>query len=177
MHNESLCAIIGVECLAKLLYNVVMQLIVILLLLLVVSLASLSFFLFFYYLKINKLIGTFLEKGKVRDVREVLFSQIEKTKQIDLQLKEIDEKIRSLEDIARVSVQKIGVVRFNPFSDMGGNQSFAISLLDSNNDGFVLSSLFIKEGNRVYAKAVINGVSEHTLSNEEKQAIERAIKK
>ncbi len=151
-----------------------MQLITILLLIVIFVLAVLASFLFFYYLKINKAIALFLEKGKVKDVKEVLFSQVEKTKEIDLQLKKIDEKVMSLEAISKISLQKIGVVRFNPFSDMGGNQSFAIALLDSQHNGFVISSLFIKEGNRVYAKAVVNGASEYTLSHEEKEAISRA---
>lgn len=153
-----------------------MQLMVILLFLLVVVLASLSGFLFFYYIKINKVINVFLEKGKIKDVKDVLFSQVKKTKEIELQLQKAFEKIKALEDVSKVSLQKIGVVRFNPFNNIGGNQSFAIALLDSNNNGFVISSLFIKEGNRVYAKQVVLGKSEHILSQEEQEAIVRAIK-
>ncbi len=152
-----------------------MQLIVILLVLVILVLAGLSSFLFFYYLKINKVINLFLEKGKVKDVREVLFSQLSKIKEIEVQLKEAQNKIKWLEETSRISFQKLGVVRFNPFGDMGGNQSFAIALLDNKNDGFVISSLFIKEGNRVYAKSVINGASDYVLSTEEKEAISRAI--
>ena len=58
---------------------------------------------------------------------------------------------------------------------MGGNQSFVIALLDDKNNGFVISSLFIKEGNRVYAKAVKDGKSDYLLSNEEKEAIAIAM--
>ena len=153
-----------------------MQLIVVLLFLLILILAGLSGFLFFYYLRINKAIDLFLEKGKVRDLKAVLFSQIEKTKEIESQLKKAIDKIKSLEETAKISFQKIGVVRFNPFNDVGGNQSFAIALLDNKNNGFVISSLFIKEGNRVYAKSVINGKSDYVLSGEEKDAINRAVK-
>ena len=152
-----------------------MQIIIITLLIIIAILASLSLFLFFYYMRINKAINVFLEKGNVKDAREVLFSQIEKTKEIELTLKDTIDNIRSLEDISRVSLQKIGIVRFNPFGDMGGNQSFAIAMLDGNNDGFAVSSLFTKEGNRVYAKAVAGGISEHVLSSEEKEAIARAM--
>ena len=67
-------------------------------------------------------------------------------------------------------------MRFNPFNDLGGNQSFVIALLDNENSGFVISSLFVKEGNRVYAKAIRNGKSDHLLFDEEKEAIERAIR-
>ena len=84
-------------------------------------------------------------------------------------------KIKNLEGICEKTIQKTGLVRFNPFNDMGGNQSFVIALLDDKNNGFVISSLFVKEGNRVYAKAIKAGKSDHALSNEEKEAIEKAL--
>jgi hypothetical protein len=77
--------------------------------------------------------------------------------------------------MATSSIQKVGVVRFNPFSDVGGNQSFVIALLDSKNSGLVISSLHGREGTRVYAKPVSAGKSEHHLSTEEIQAIKKAI--
>jgi hypothetical protein len=58
---------------------------------------------------------------------------------------------------------------------MGGNQSFVIALLDDKNNGFVISSLFVKEGNRVYAKAIREGKSDYLLSKEEVEAINRAV--
>lgn len=153
-----------------------MSLIIILLALVILALAGLCGFLFFYYTKINKAIDAFLEKGKIKDLRQVMFDEIEKTKALQGELKVAFSKIAFLEEIAKISLQKIGVVRFNPFGDMGGNQSFIIALLDQGNNGFVISSLFTKEGNRMYAKAVTNGTSEYTLSAEEKEAIQRAIK-
>ncbi|MCX6722418.1 MAG: DUF4446 family protein [Candidatus Staskawiczbacteria bacterium] len=72
-------------------------------------------------------------------------------------------------------MQKTGIVRFNPFNEMGGNQSFVIALLDDKNNGFVISSLFSKEGNRVYAKTVKAGKSDHMLSSEEVEALNMAI--
>ncbi|OGZ63690.1 MAG: hypothetical protein A3A98_00110 [Candidatus Staskawiczbacteria bacterium RIFCSPLOWO2_01_FULL_40_39] len=123
----------------------------------------------------NRAIDALLEKGKIKDLREVLFSQIEKTKDMEASIGQALERIKSLEDISKVAFQKIGVVRFNPFNEMGGNQSFVIALLDKENSGFVISSLFIKEGNRMYAKSVVKGKSDYTLSAEEKEAIARAI--
>jgi hypothetical protein len=67
------------------------------------------------------------------------------------------------------------VVRFNPFEDTGGNQSFAVALVDAHGDGFVLSSLHGRGGTRVYAKAVANGSSEAALSAEESQALRSAM--
>ena len=132
-------------------------------------------FLFWHAFKANKKIDILLEKGNIKDLKDVLFNQIERTKKQDLELKEVFNRIQKIEGINEKTFQKSGVVRFNPFSEIGGNQSFAIDLLDDKNNGFVLSSLFIKEGNRVYAKQIKNGKSDHLLSNEEKEAIARAI--
>ena len=76
---------------------------------------------------------------------------------------------------SKFSIQKTGVVRFNPFSEIGGDQSFSIALLNKNNDGLVITSLYTRERNRVYAKPIIKGKSQYLLSKEEKEALEKAI--
>ena len=72
-------------------------------------------------------------------------------------------------------IQKVGFVRFNPFPATGGDQSFALSLLDETDSGFVLSSLHSRDTTRFYAKTVKNGVGVgHELSKEELKAIKNA---
>ena len=138
-------------------------------------LAVLNIFLIFYFYQTNKKLDTLLEKGKIKDFKSILLLQNEKNKDLEEKLKEALVRIKNLENISQRTIQKTGIVRFNPFNDLGGNQSFAIALLDDKNNGFVISSLFAKEGNRVYAKAIRNGQSDHLLSGEEKEAINRAI--
>lgn len=75
----------------------------------------------------------------------------------------------------RHAVQHVGLVRFNPFEDTGGNQSFALALLDANGDGFVVSSLHSRAVTRVYAKTVTKGKSEAALSDEEAEALKKAL--
>jgi len=133
-------------------------------------------FLILYFYRTNKRINTLLEKGKIKDFRDMLLSQNEKNKDLEEKIKEAFSKIKNLDNISEKTIQKIGVVRFNPFNEMGGNQSFVIALLDAKNDGFVISSLFVKDGNRVYAKFINNGKSDHLLSKEEIEAIEKAKK-
>ena len=70
--------------------------------------------------------------------------------------------------------QRVGLVRYNPFEDTGGNQSFALAMLDANGDGWILSSLHARQGTRFYAKAVKAGRSETSLSDEEQAAIKQA---
>jgi hypothetical protein len=74
------------------------------------------------------------------------------------------------EAVARC-LQKSSIVRFNAFEDVGGEQSFALSLLDENNTGVVISSLYGRQDSRLYVKSVVNGEGERTLSEEEQRAI------
>lgn len=73
------------------------------------------------------------------------------------------------------TIRNVGVVRFNPFPDAGGDQSFAIALLDSEGSGLVLSSLHARADTRVFAKPVQAGRSRYPLSDEEQDAIRRAL--
>jgi len=73
------------------------------------------------------------------------------------------------------NIQKIGLLRFNPFKDTGGDQSFILALLDANDTGVVVTALYSRSGTRWYAKKVIAGKgSEHDLSDDEKKALKMA---
>ena len=132
-------------------------------------------FLLWYFYKTNKKIDKLLEKGKIKDFKDIFLSQKEKNDNLEEKIQEAFLKIKNLENICEKTIQKTGIVRFNPFNEMGGNQSFVVALLDDKNNGFVISSLFVKDGNRVYAKAVKGGKSDHSLSSEEIEAINQAI--
>lgn len=91
------------------------------------------------------------------------------------ELDELAARSAVLEANAQRAFQRVGLVRFNPFEDTGGNQSFALALLDADGDGFVVSSLHARTGTRVYAKALMGGRAEGALSNEETEALRRAL--
>ncbi|MCP6719525.1 MAG: DUF4446 family protein, partial [Patescibacteria group bacterium] len=112
----------------------------------------------------------FKSKKKPKNLEEVV-SQVENLKK---DFKKISEELNSLKKEGKFSIQKTGVVRFNPFKDIGGNQSFSIAFLDGNNDGVVISSFYSREGSRVFAKPIEKGQSKYELSEEEKKAIEYA---
>ena len=84
-------------------------------------------------------------------------------------------RVDAAEDAGAKMIQRVGVVRFNPFPDTGGNQSFVMAMLDARGDGVVLSSLHSRGGTRVYLKQVTTGRAEIALSQEEIQAIGRAL--
>lgn len=133
-------------------------------------LSALFYRLFSHYQKLTKGVT----KRDLRSVLEKLLKDFEEDKKrVDSLLKEMKKvKKEILHDI-----QKIGLVRFNPFAETGGDQSFCLSLLDGEDSGLVISSLHSRDTTRVYAKPVNKGKSTgYQLSDEEKRAIKDAKK-
>jgi len=116
------------------------------------------------------MINFFKKKKKPENLDEVLKKQYILEKKLD----EISKKLIELEKINKFSLQKVGIVRYNPFSGVGSNQSFSIALLNSGDNGVIITSLYTREGNRIYAKPIKNGESDYQLSDEEKEAISKA---
>lgn len=84
---------------------------------------------------------------------------------------ETDKAIAEIRAMLQGSVKQVSVVRFNPFNDAGGDQSFSMALLDRDGTGAVVSSLYSREGVRVYGKPVAKGKSTYKLTEEELEAI------
>jgi len=76
--------------------------------------------------------------------------------------------------LAEGYVQKLGLVRFNPFSEIGGDQSFVVCLLDNKHTGFILTGLHTRDRTRIYVKPIREGESKIELSKEEKKALMEA---
>jgi hypothetical protein len=92
-------------------------------------------------------------------------------------VQDVDRLARRLEKAGYFSFQHLGVVRYNPFQDSGGDQSFAIALVDGHGNGVVLSSLHARDMTRVYAKPLEKWESTYQLTEEEKKAIALAYQK
>ncbi len=108
------------------------------------------------------------------NLEDVLIQHLESVHAMGQDLDELIARTAVLESSARHHYAHQGLVRFNPFPDTGGNQSFALALLDESESGFIVSSLHSRTGTRIYAKAIVNGKTDTTLSAEETQAIEEA---
>jgi len=106
---------------------------------------------------------------------DVLRSHMARVEQVAARLDDLVVLAEHLELRSRGSLQHVGLVRFNPFDDTGSDQSFAIALLDQRGDGIVISSLHGRGSTRLFAKPVEGGVSSHTLSEEEAEAIRIAL--
>jgi len=92
-----------------------------------------------------------------------------------LEMAGLREQMLGLEETVAHAVQCVGVVRFDAFEDLGGMQSFSVAMLDQQGSGVVFSSINGRNETRIYAKPIERGASQYHLSNEEQEAIRRAI--
>lgn len=110
-------------------------------------------------------------KGNLEEVMSMHVGRINETER---RLGHLDRDINVLDRVLQTAIQRVGLVRFNPFEETGGDQSFAIALLDQHDNGVVISSLHNRAETRVYAKPIEGGRSQYTLSAEEEQALNLA---
>lgn len=112
----------------------------------------------------------FFKKEKPQNLEDILksFSDLKNS------FNKISKELEDLKEKNQFNIQKVGIIRFNPFKEVGSDQSFSLALLNANDSGAVITSLYTREENRVYGKPIVNGKSEYILSEEEKEAIERA---
>ncbi len=115
-----------------------------------------------------------LTRGEDGDLGDVLGVHLDRVYELGREVDRLGTRTGRLETSAPRAFQRVGLVRFNPFEDTGGNQSFALALLDGEGNGWVLSSLHARSGTRVYAKAIRGGRSDGALSEEETDAIKQA---
>jgi hypothetical protein len=80
-----------------------------------------------------------------------------------------------LTDVLAGSIQRVAVVRFDAFEDMGGKLSYSVTMLDENGDGVIFTSIYGRNENRTYAKAVHAGAASHVLSREEVESLHKAL--
>ncbi len=119
----------------------------------------------------NKLTGEGQKKG-LREVLDVIMTDI-----VSLQKRntESEKAIQRLEIDGARHVQRIGIIRYNPFADTGGTQSSSIAILDARKNGIVMTTLYGRAGNRSYVKEIIEGkCNDLDLSKEEQEAIQKA---
>ncbi|AIS53585.1 hypothetical protein TKV_c24680 [Thermoanaerobacter kivui] len=129
------------------------------------------------FLKLNrtykKMIKT-LEKGDVFDIFSKIATENEEIKD---KLDKLHIDLNGLDREVKTAIKKVGIVRYNAFSDVGSDLSFSIALLDSNDNGIVLSGIYGRNETATFAKPIERGQSKYPLSAEEVQAIERAKRK
>ncbi len=125
---------------------------------------------------INKKYRKFLNKlGHNENIKEDLENFMHIVDRVEKQNLEIMTNLKTMEKEIAKSVKKIGMIRYSAFKDTGSDLSFALALLDENNNGILLNGIYSREMSNIYAKEIKEGKSQVALSDEEQQAVEKAV--
>lgn len=112
--------------------------------------------------------------GKKKNQTATVKELAKQVRLLEERLKETTSDLASLKQVQERAISKVGLLRFNPFGEIGGDQSFSVALLDNEDSGIVITSHYGKDMQRVYAKAITKGKSEYALSKEEEKVILQA---
>lgn len=111
---------------------------------------------------------------KAKDLEDTLIHLEDEVKNLTLAKNKIEAELVIVNQKLRKSIRGLETIRFNPFPDQGGNQSFAISMQNEEGDGVVISSLYARERMSVFAKPIKKGNSTYELTDEEREVINKA---
>ncbi len=138
--------------------------------LLILAILVLAFFVF----KNNNRINLLLQGKDAKSLEDSFRYMAEEVKRMNENEIVTEKALNNLNMRLKKSLSGFRTVRFNPFPDQGGNQSFAIAVVNEEGDGFIISSLYSREKTSVFAKPVKGGKSEFELTAEEKKALQEA---
>ena len=125
---------------------------------------------------LNKRYKKFMIKlGEGKDIQEDLENYMYRVERVEKQNANILNQINGLDKDLEGCIQKVGILRYSAFQDTGSDLSFTLALLDEHDDGVVFNGIYSREMSNIYAKPIENGKSKYTLSEEEQEAIKRAI--
>jgi hypothetical protein len=114
-------------------------------------------------------------ENQPENLEEIIEQIAGKLKKFDAHSEQTNRSLEVLANQLNTATQNVGIIRYNGNGDDGGNLSFSLALLDAHQSGIILTSLHGRQNNRIYAKAIIKGASESTLSGEEKEALIHAL--
>lgn len=119
---------------------------------------------------------SFMSGSNGKDLEEIILSRFSEIDFLKLENKKIKTKLEGISETLLSTYQKIGIVKYDAFKEMGGKLSFSLALLNDNNDGFIINSMHSsREGCYTYIKEILKGESYVVLAEEEKLALEQAI--
>ncbi|MBQ1941779.1 MAG: DUF4446 family protein [Selenomonadaceae bacterium] len=109
------------------------------------------------------------------NLERMMIGCIDSIKAINNENEKLWAETKEIKDLLQRAVTRMAIVRFRAFEDMGGDLSYAVAMLDSNNNGVIMSSIFAREDSRSYAKPIVNGQSTYALTKEEEEALQQAL--
>lgn len=125
--------------------------------------------------KFTKKYKKFMQGKNAKSLETEIMALFEDNKFMKNTIDRNKKDIRILYKNMESTFQKIGIIKYDAFSQMGGKLSFCLALLDENNNGFILNSVHSTEGCYSYTKQIINGESKIDLGKEEAEALQMAI--
>ena len=142
-------------------------LVVVLIIILIVNSVKMS--------KLKKNYKIFMEGKDAKSLEDTLIRRLDQIDDLMESDKENKEAIQVVLDHLDATYQKVGLVKYDAFNEMGGKLSFSLALLNRKNDGFIINAMHSREGCYTYIKEIISGNSVILLSEEEKEALEEAV--
>lgn len=128
------------------------------------------------YSKLKKRMDKFMSGNGAKSLEQDIIGLYEDNKFLKISCDKNKKDIRALYKNMESAFQKVGIVKYDAFKQMGGQLSFCLALLNENNNGFIINSVHSSEGCYSYTKEIKNGESDISLGEEEKQALEIAMK-
>lgn len=108
-------------------------------------------------------------------IEKMLMQHLDEVHKVVTESERINSENQAIRELLDKAITRVGVIRFRAFDDMGSDLSYAVALLDSHNNGVVLSSIFGRDDSRSYVKPIQNGQSSYKLTEEEEQALYNAV--
>ena len=127
------------------------------------------------YLRQKRNYSMFMRGKDGKNLEESILEKFAELDKISRVVKKNEENIRKIKKKIKKSYQKAGIVRYNAFQEMGGNLSFALTMLDDENSGWVFNAMHSRDACYTYIKEIVKGESYIELCEEEKESLERAI--
>lgn len=127
--------------------------------------------------KLRKRYEAFMQGKDAESLEDTLSTRIQQIDQLVASEKKTREDIENMSNILLHTFQKVGMVKYDAFHEMGGKLSFSLALLDEKNNGFVINAMHSREGCYTYIKEILNGNSIIVLADEEKEALNIALGK
>ena len=142
---------------------------------LLIVLIVLYIMLYVNYRKIRKSYRVFMEGKNGQDLEKAFLRRFEKLERVRRISDKNRQDIRALEESTHKNIQKTAIVKYDAFHEMGGNLSFVLTMLDAENNGWILNAMHSRDGCYTYIKEVEDGRTDLELSDEEKQCLEKAV--
>ena len=165
MVNSPLLELLGID--PAIIFGVLLLLIIILLIMLIVAMVKIG--------NTNRRLDSFMRGKDAESLEETMVEIIAELERLNASEIQKRRDIKRINDNLMITYQKQGIVKYDAFNEMGGKLSFALALLDKNNNGFIINSMHSREGCYTYIKEIVKGESYILLGEEERQALEKAI--